>query len=156
MPDQNQDHEIEQEAFNDFVSEKTAARGKQSPKQLIRDAARRNAQEASKVAAEYLAQPAPQIASQPDVVPVEATPAPTGVATCCACPTQLGHAVYGVHHEGKWYCPEHFMRMARSHELHPSAHAVDCPTCHRKSVDFSGRNICPVCRARGARPIRLS
>lgn len=158
MTNQNQEAELEAEAAAEFAAEKAARGPAGAPgapkKRPDRAEARRNARAAADVAREFLAKPAPALEA-PKVVPVEEAPAPEATARC-ACGAELGHAVFGVHAEGRWLCPTCFMRDARSQELHPVARAVDCPTCHRRSVDFSGRNVCPVCRAKGARPVRLN
>lgn len=150
MSNEKQEIELEVEAAVEFAREVALA----SPKKRVdRTEARKLAGAAASVAREFLAEPPPKLADP--VVPVEAAPAPADTASC-ACGVELGHAVYGVHTNGRWYCPSCYMREARNHDNHPVARAVECPTCHRKSVDFTGRNQCPVCRARGARPMRVN
>lgn len=80
-------------------------------------------------------------------------PAVVADAVCCQCTEVLGGQVRGVYVGGAWYCPRHFMGV-RDPSQHPVARAVDCPTCHHVAVDFSGRNICPVCRSRAAQPLK--
>jgi len=156
MADQDkQEAELEREAAADYVAEVAAERGKQPQRKPSRAEARRLAAAAAPIAAALLAEPTPQVASQPNVVPAETAPKPTETARC-ACGTELGHAVYGVHVDGVWHCPTCFMRNAHNHALHPVARAVTCNTCHRQSVDFTGRNQCAVCRSRGCTPIRLN
>jgi hypothetical protein len=84
---------------------------------------------------------------------LEAATPPPEAPLSCSCGTVLGGAVRGVAVGTAHFCPKCFMSQGIRHRF-PAAVAVNCPTCHCTTVDFSGQMRCSVCRAKGARPLR--
>lgn len=82
-----------------------------------------------------------------------AAPPQTPAPTACACGTVLGGAVRGVAVGTAHFCPLCFLRQGAKHRF-PAAQAVNCPTCHSTTVDFTGIGHCSVCHARGVQPLR--
>ena len=155
-----QDEEVsadERAAWVEFKAQKKAPRER---KPVDPSVARANAEAAKAVAQQFLAEaPSSPVAASVSLdddrpqASLEAEPESQLSTVTCRCGQLLGHATRGVCVEGVWHCPKCFMR-TRDYNRHPVARAVNCPTCHRTSVDFTGRNTCSVCGARGATPLR--
>lgn len=156
MPREDKLDENEVLAAREFGQQRKVA-PRRDPTPRERAEARQRAQEAAKLP--EVAPPPPAAAkadSRAGSAPAMVLPAEVvevASAVCCRCGQELGGNVRGVYQDGAWYCPVDFMSV-RSRDAHPAARPVSCPTCHHVAVDFSGRNVCPVCRSRAAQPLR--